>query len=107
MECVIEIDSDGCAEHYIDIIIALPYDVTCYECGDVIKKKTSLHLFSGNWYSDLYVHKTCTTCREIIDKMFCDFMFTCLWEDLSTILYDDDLPICALEGLSSDAINKI
>ena len=76
----------------------------CNECGATIGPKEmyeySTYLFDGRWRE----HKTCLTCKEIRDRLFCSWNYGAVWEGVWDHLMDlGDAPLCWFDGLSIPA----
>lgn len=109
MSCVIDIDYDyGSCSFFDEKVLLARKEHRCCECGDIINKGDKYEKVVGKWEGDFIEYKTCLVCKEIRDRIFCSFIFTALWEELSEFTnggYDMDYNM--IDGLSINAIDKI
>ena len=81
---------------------------TCIECGGKIQPGQMYENAFGVWGGDAMTFKTCSVCLEIRDKIFCDvFFYGDILNRIKREIIDEDLPICAIDGLSKEAIAVI
>ena len=75
----------------------------CGECQEEIKQgeeyEVSGQLYDGEWTT----FKTCSLCVEIRDKVFCSWVYGCMWESLA----EENVFTISLADLSAPAVEKI
>jgi hypothetical protein len=108
MQCVCEIEMEGeSLENCLEKIRKARKKHTCCECGGSIKLGDKYEDVKGFYLHRLATYKTCVLCKEIRECFFCSWIYTSLYEDLNTWLWQniDHWTIDMLCGLSADAQN--
>ena len=86
MEC--QIDISDAIEEYCSVLsrknVKAAKEYNCYECHDVIAVGQLYERISYAYDGKISAHKTCLTCVEIRNSLFCNgYRFEGVWEDIS------------------------
>jgi hypothetical protein len=86
-------------------------DFKCVECNRTIPSGDKFLIESVRWEYGEHpeIYATCEDCESVRDVLFCDWVYSCMWENLQTeleeLLYDgqDGVPWAALPRLTDHA----
>jgi hypothetical protein len=104
--CVYGSEGVGPAHYWVGYPIARKTHVCC-SCNQEIKPGDKYENYSGIWDANFQRFKTCSSCQEIRDKLFCDgWVFEAVWEDLKYSL-EESIPWSAIGKLSEISRNRV
>ena len=103
MACQIDVDIDEPATFHRAEVRTARYQYNCCECNDPIKPGTKYEHSFNRWTDVTEAFKTCLLCVEIRDNLFCNFLYTGIWESLA----EENVFTLSLAGLSVAAIDKL
>lgn len=88
--------------HATTVVARKPH--TCGECHDSIPVGAAYERHTGKWDGRIYTSKTCGTCVEIRNLLFCDgWIYGCVWVDIGEYFSEGGKPFGCLEKLTSVA----
>lgn len=81
MSVCINVEHDGAAEVYSQVLRRARKEHDCGECADTIMPGDLYEHFSGLWEHGWETHKTCARCVNVRNDYFDSWIFTMLGED--------------------------
>jgi hypothetical protein len=85
---LIDIDHDSGPECSSERTIVARIEHECCECDRTIEKGEAYELVRGKWDGMFNEFKTCMDCQSAKEVFCCSFIYTRLWEDLRSILFE-------------------
>ena len=111
----------NCSCVFVDLCGALPQfhratepvarkEYHCDECGRAIKPGDKYEYVVGKWEGEMSVHRTCASCLEIRNAMFCEgYIYRQLWQDLAEHIacVDGNIGSECFVGMTSGSRDRI